>query len=154
MSLDSSFRIDAPGVTPAAAQALLIDAELFERLDDMRDAKRLFADGCVLSITRPTPPQFELEDLGIRATLHLIFANADKEKTQRWTLATIRAVMHLLHSFSGDALLLYSVGSPALLRKKGKLILDHRCGLWMPNVEPQVLPLVDLDYSWGTILLD
>jgi hypothetical protein len=154
MSLDSSFWLDAPGATPASAQALLLGTGFFEPLDDLQKRKRLSAPGCILTIAVPLPPQFTLADAGIAATLNLIFANSDKDDTKSWTLNTMRAVISLLHAYPGDALLLYSTGSPALLRKRGVLMLDERCGLWQPDVEPQVLSMVDLPYRFGVIPLD
>jgi hypothetical protein len=154
MSLDSSFWIDAPGATPATAQALLLHTGFFGRLDDLQRHKRLLAPGCIVTITVPLPPQFTLQDAGITATLNLIFANSDKDETKSWTLNTMRAVLSLLHAYPGDALLLYSTGAPALLRKRGDLLLDQRCGLWQPEVEPHVLQMVDLPHRFGVIPLD
>ena len=154
MSLDSSFWIDAPEVTPSDAQALLFNTGLFARLSDTQTRKQLAADGCIVTIALPSAPQFMLQDAGISATLHLFFANSDKNETKAWTWNTMRAVMCLLHAYSGDALLLYSSGVPAMLRKGGELILDDRCGLWHPGVEPQVLAMVDLPHRRGVIPLD
>lgn len=153
MSLDSTFWLDAPAATAASAQQMLLVTAGFERLADDGGHKRLYAEACTVVIVRPTPPQFTLQDVGIDSTLQFFFVNTDKENTAAWTLNTVRAVMTLLHAFPGDALLLYSTGSPALLRKGGSLILDRRCGLWAPDVEPHVLPLVDVPHSWGTIPL-
>src|SRR4051812_24882354 len=133
MSLDSSFWLDAPGATPASAHALLLNTGAFEHLDVVQKRKRLSAAGCIVTLSVPLPPQFTLQDVGIAATLHLLFANVDKDDTASWTLNTMRAVVCLLHAYPGDAMLLYSTGSPALLRKHGDLMLDQRCGLWQPG---------------------
>jgi hypothetical protein len=151
MSLDSSFWIDAPGTTPAQVKSLLLKTAYFQPLDDVRDNKRVCSEGCIVAISARRSIRDDLREIEIKPNLHLFFGCSDSEKTKHWTLNTVRAVAALLHAFPGNAYFAYSGDSPALLRRNGKTILDRRCGVWMPEVEPNVLPLIDLPYEWGII---
>ena len=150
MSLDSSFWLDAD-LRPEGAQAILVGAGIFERGDSYRHGLRMFADGTILAVSPERSAFGPFQEAGIAPTLHFFFANSDNEKTRAWTENTVRAVVALLDSVAGDALLLYCSDSPALLRKDGKIVLDRRCGLWQSGVEPEVLSLIAPPYEFGII---
>ncbi len=150
MSLDSTLWIEIRA-QPSQVQLHLLNTGLFTRLDDINGLKRVATDGCIVTIFPDAGMHDGPREAGITVNMRLFFACTESEKSALWTFATIRAVISLLRGLPGDALLLYSGDSPALLRKKGELILDKRCGVWHPDVEPNVLPLITLRYSWGEI---
>jgi ABC-type molybdate transport system substrate-binding protein len=152
MSLDSSLWLSTILDAEAARDALTASG-LFHEEPEIAKGLRLSADATLLTILFKPPVMGPFEDVGIRPTLHLFFANSDKENTAARTENTVRAVVNLLKADEGDALFVYCSDSPALLRKDGKLILDERCGVWKPGVEPKVLPLIDLPYQFGIIPL-
>jgi hypothetical protein len=150
MSLDSTLWIEIRAL-PSEVQLHLVNTGLFTRLDDVNGLKRAAADGCIVTIFPDAGMSDAPAETGIRANKRLFFACTQSDKSKEWTLATIRAVISLFRGAPGDALLLYSGDSPALLRKGGVLTLDKRCGVWQPGVEPSVLPLITLPYVWGEI---
>ena len=150
MSLDSTLWIGIRAA-PAEVQTHLVNTGLFTRLDDVRGLKQVAADGCIVTIFPDAGMHDAPRETGINVNMRLFFSCTESDKSQAWTLATIRAVVSLLRAMPGDVLLLYSGDSPALMRKSGALSLDRRCGLWHPEVEPQVLPLINLRYVWSEI---
>jgi hypothetical protein len=150
MGLDASFMIEAEGA-PAALKQVLLRTDYFESAEDIDGDKVVRATGVRISIYTPPIRTGVLEEAGVRANLALYLANSDNRFTYEWKLNSVRAVMALLHAYPGDALFMYCSDSPALLRKDGRVILDKRAGLWDEGEEPQVLSLVDLPYTFGTI---
>ena len=150
MSLDSTLWIEIRA-RPSEVQLHLLNTGVFARLDNAGTLKRVAADGCIVTIFPDAGKHDGPREAGIDANMRLFFACTSSDRSNAWTLATIRAVISILRGVPGDALLLYSSDSPALLRRNSQLILDKRCGIWQPNVEPQVLPLISLRYVWGEI---
>jgi len=150
MSLDSTLFIEIRAKT-SEVQLHLVNTGLFTRLEDVKGLKRAATDGCIVTIFPDAGMHDGPSEAGIKVNMRLFFACTESDKSKAWTLATIRAAVSLFRGVPGDALLLYSGDRPALLRRNGQLILDKRCGVWHPDVEPQVLPLITLPYSWGEI---
>jgi hypothetical protein len=150
MSLDSTYWIGIRAA-PADVQQHLLNTGLFTRLDDVNGLKRVAADGCIVTVFPDAGMHEAPGALGLNVNMRLFFACTESSKSQLWTLATVRSVVSLLRGIPGDALLLYSGDSPALMRNGGALILDRRCGLWHPDVEPAALPLITLRYDWGEL---
>jgi len=150
MSLDSTLWIEIRA-KPAEVQLHLVNTNLFTPLDDVGGFKRVAADGCIVTIFPDVGVHDGPREAGVDVNMRLFFACTESAKSKHWTLATIRAVISLLRGVPGDALLLYSGDSPALLRKRGDVILDKRCGVWRADTEPQVLPFVTLRHTWGEI---
>jgi hypothetical protein len=150
MSLDSTCWIGVRAA-PADVQQHLVNIGLFTRLEDANGLKRVAKDGCIVTIFPDAGRHEGPGQLGLKVNMRLFFACTEAGKSQLWTCATVRSVISLLRGIPGDALLLYSGDSPALMRKAGALTLDNRCGLWHPYVEPQVLPLVTLRHDWREI---
>lgn len=152
MSLACSFYFDTP-VGPSEIRACLAATGLFVP-GHGRDAERLFAPGVCVSVM---PERFRndyLRATSIDAHLNVYFANSDKTNTGGWTRNTVNAVTALLDAYPGDALLMYCSDSPALMRKAGRLTLDPRAGLWMPEIEPEVLSLMKQPYRFERIPID
>jgi hypothetical protein len=150
MALDATFWIDTPD-SPADIQALLVTQCGFLTIDDLGAAKRATGEGIVAFVSAEKTDGGYLEDAGIRARRKIYFSCSDKDNSAEWTRNVFRAVNALLHAFGGDALLIYAPDYPTLLRKKGDLVLDERRGLWSLDVEPQILPLIDLPFRFGII---
>ena len=150
MSLDSTLLIDVRAKT-TEVQLHLVNTGLFTPLDDVNGLKRAATDGCIVTIFPDAGMYDGPNEASIHVNKRLSFACSESGRSKEWTLATIRAVISLLGGVPGDALLLYSGDCPALLRKSGKLVLDKRCGVWHPDTDPSVLPLVTLRYAWGEI---
>ena len=144
MSLDSTIWLDTPA-TAAEIEACLLATGHFERI-----ARGLAADGVAITIGKPS--RYIPREAGLNsATLNLFCDCLDSERTSPWTLNTVRALVALLHLSSEDLLFVYSSDYPALLRTGGRIVLDKNVGVWRPEVEPKVLPLIDLPYDWGSL---
>jgi hypothetical protein len=150
MSLDSTLLIDTDA-SPVLVQELLSRTGVFQMAGELGGAKLLRAEGVLIHVYVPPMGDVELQQAEIDAALEMFFDNTDNRLTYEWTLNPVRAVMALLHAYPGDALFMYCSDSPALLRKGGRIILDRRAGLWDEGVEPNVLALVNLPYTFGTI---
>lgn len=150
MALDASFWIDAPD-SPADIQALLVTHCGFAAIDDLGAAKCATGAGILVFVSAEKTDEGCLEDAGIRARRKIYFSCSDKAHSAEWTRNVFRAVNTLLRAFEGDALLIYAPDNPTLLRKEGDLILDERRGLWGADIEPQILPLIDLPFRFGII---
>lgn len=150
MSLDSTFWLGVRA-QPADVQLHLLNIGIFTPLDDFRGLKRVATEGCVVTIFPDAGMSDAPREAGVNVNMRLFFECTEAPRSKLWTMATVRAVISILRGIPGDALLLYSGDSPALMRKHGKVVLDKRCGLWQPHVEPKVLPLITLQHEWSEI---
>lgn len=144
MSLDSTIWLDTRA-TVADIEACLLATGHFQRI-----ARGLAADGIAVTIGKPS--RYIPREAGLKnATLSLFCDCLDSERTEPWTLNTVRALVALLHFSNDDLLFVYSSDYPALLRSGGRIVLDRNVGVWRPEVEPKVLPLIDLSYEWSNL---
>ena len=150
MSLDSVLYL-ASAPSPAEMEAALVGGGLFAPSEPYKTARKVAADAIVTSLFNFTAPFNAYEDIGFTPKRVALFSCTDKEKSGVWTALTVRGLVALLNAFEGDALFLHAPDKPALMRKAGAVTLDPRCGLWGADVQPQVLPLIDMRYSFGII---
>ena len=153
MSLDSVLYL-ARGPAPAEMEAALLAGGRFEPAAPYKTVRRVAADAIVVSLFTHVAPFNAYAALGVAPQRVALFSCTDEDKSAAWTRRTIEGVVALLHAFDGDALFLHAPDKPALLRKGGALTLDPRCGLWGADVEPRVLDLIDMPFSFGIIAAD
>jgi hypothetical protein len=148
MALDSTFWIDAAG-GPEWATDILASSGMYRPAD--RPAGAYAAPGVLTIVNAASPGDPRLIEAGLSARVCVFFANTDKTLTSQWTLSTVRTVMLFLNATEADAYFVYCSDSPALIRRNGEVVLDPRCGVWKPGIEPETLPLVTMAYRWREI---
>lgn len=148
MSLDSTLYVQAATSMEGVMRTLAMTAGFLHAPGEVDE---MAADGLWMSIEPLRPEDPRPIQAAVVCNFDLFFNCSHSSRTYDWTLNTVRAVMALLHAYPGDALFMYCSDYPALLRKDGRIILDRNAGLWDEGVEPDVLSLVDLPYTFGTI---
>lgn len=150
MSLDSVLYL-AASPSPADMEAALLRGGLFETSEPYKTVRKVAAEAIVISLFTHNAPFPIFDEIGFKPQRVALFSCTEKEKSAVWTTMTVRGLVTLLRAFEGDALFLHAPDKPALMRKGATITIDPRCGLWGPQVEPRVLPLIDLPHTWGII---